>query len=898
MLDEMDDVVVREMNPTESEWPPKGAFYYITGEREYGRVPWGVQPNYGWGWTFSYTAFDASHRLVEASPLHWRAFMAEVDKLGGEKAKTLDGAALEAWAAAQPDLARHVLHQPMPGATFAGVRLVDRERKDNPVAWKRAAARDVAKAQDKAAIAKIETKLKELRADRRKSVEEVLGQCKAGRDEAVKRAKRLRKWANTTIVKAEAECKAERQEKGVQTAEEKRLLAALAAEKSHQAKIRREAAAQNRKKPSVAKAKPRNEKRTESDDEVEGNISADLLPLWRKVKKTIKATDKMSRTEAFLKYVEENPDDAVGAIEDDSEDELAKMIREYEQGAQKAYASNPVELGALPPAYEISIGQLRRWGAPKWIDYGSVVHDADNAMLIVQGFRVGTADGRPAVTQAFVQDQRTGKSRYVDITSLRPSRQLNPVERDDETPTDRELTALYSTMVQAGQDYRTMARYEGELTREQREEKHRALQKYNRLSAEYDTAKRRPPSRMQITDATEARVRYSRSQAGMSWYQIDLINSLTGKHAATIEVIDDHSGRWVIEERFAPVDSQGRELPPGRRVPAVVRDALLEALAASSRRQNPVRRRAAPRDDFDVSDLERGIRRRENPSPSTRSVVRNLMQRALAGATSETGGKLARQTRRIDHHVHEDSPYTITIQGRTNLTAPWIRLYSRELGRWSASIQRDSVVGLPGEKTGDLAQPNDEEAKHLEPDCGEVVCRRPNPTRSKKENPIIKGDEASFLRVREPGQEALTDDEREVKIDPHLQVVHDPDGRFFAVCDAMFLRRSRVSADEQSSDTQRHTEGPSKARRYYPSADLDENETLDRPSGPWHRVAQVDGIRYSRWFDEHGDGRYAQVPFQHPFSRPVVLEANGDESAYRLRLGSGCVWDERGLVVP
>lgn len=792
MLDDMDDVVVREENPT-SQWPPKGAFFVITGERDYGRVPWGVQPNYGWGWTFSYEAFDDRGRLVEAKPLHWRAFDAEVDRLGGPKAKKLDGAALEAWASAQPNLARAVLIEPMPGATFAGVRLVDREeRKENPVAWKRAAAREVGKAQDRAAIEAIESKLRALRADRRASAGGVLAQCKASREEAVKRAKRLRKWANTTVEKAEAECRAERKEKGVATEEEKRLLAALAAEKEHQAKIRRELASQKKSK-APAKAKPRNEKRSESDDEVEGNISADLVPLWRKVKKTIKATDKLSRTEAFLKYVEENPDDAVSAIEDDSEDELAKMIREYERGAQKAYASNPTNMGALPPAYELSIEQLRRWGAPRWIDYGSVVHGPENELLVVQGFRVGAAKDRPVVTQVYAEDQRTGKSRYVDIASVRPSRQLNPIDRDQ--PTDAELARLYGAMTEASREHQSLARIEGELTRDERERKHRALATYNRLATEFADARRR--------------------------------------------------------------------------------------------RGNPVRR---DRRDLAESRPSRGA--------STRDLVRNLMQRALDDATAETDGMVARQTRRIDHGSHGGQPYTITIQGRTNLTAPWIRLYSRELGRWSAGIHRDAIVGLPSQKIGLLAAPRDEEATHLEPICGKDICRRPNPTTGKKENPIIKGDEASFLRVREAGEEGLSDDEREVKIDPRLQVVHDPDGRFFDVCDAMFLRRSQRSADGPSTDTKRHTDEPSKAKRYYPSAELDENETLDRPNGPWHRVAQVDGIRYSRWFDEHGDGRYAQVPFQHPFSRPVVLEANGDESAYRLRLGSGCVWDERGLVVP
>jgi hypothetical protein len=56
-------------------------------------------------------------------------------------------------------------------------------------------------------------------------------------------------------------------------------------------------------KPKVSKAV----RRSESDDEVRANLPADLVPLLERVKRSIKAGPRQSRTEAFLEYAEEHP---------------------------------------------------------------------------------------------------------------------------------------------------------------------------------------------------------------------------------------------------------------------------------------------------------------------------------------------------------------------------------------------------------------------------------------------------------------------------------------------------------------------------------------------------------------------------------------------------------------
>lgn len=66
----------------------------------------------------------------------------------------------------------------------------------------------------------------------------------------------------------------------------------------------------------------RGERQSESDDEVRGNIAPELVPLFERVKRKIKASDRMSRTEAFLHYVEAHPGEQFAALEDVAEARL------------------------------------------------------------------------------------------------------------------------------------------------------------------------------------------------------------------------------------------------------------------------------------------------------------------------------------------------------------------------------------------------------------------------------------------------------------------------------------------------------------------------------------------------------------------------------------------------
>lgn len=97
---------------------------------------------------------------------------------------------------------------------------------------------------------------------------------------------------------------------------------AAKSERKFHVDLRRIEKANKSRKPGVSSSKDR---RSESDDEVRGNIPAELVPLFERVKRSIKSSPRMSRTEAFLKYVEEHPREKFAAAEDATDALIAEL---------------------------------------------------------------------------------------------------------------------------------------------------------------------------------------------------------------------------------------------------------------------------------------------------------------------------------------------------------------------------------------------------------------------------------------------------------------------------------------------------------------------------------------------------------------------------------------------
>lgn len=97
----------------------------------------------------------------------------------------------------------------------------------------------------------------------------------------------------------------------------------LRAHKSHAKALARVAKHAERKVESARVA------RRESDDEVRGNLPADLVPVWTALGRKLPSKAKKSRTEGFLDWVEENPEEVLRWQADRAQklahDDLRKM---------------------------------------------------------------------------------------------------------------------------------------------------------------------------------------------------------------------------------------------------------------------------------------------------------------------------------------------------------------------------------------------------------------------------------------------------------------------------------------------------------------------------------------------------------------------------------------------
>jgi hypothetical protein len=162
--------------------------------------------------------------------------------------------------------------------------------------------------------------------------------CQEERQKAVARAQAIR-----IQMKAEARALAEAErtgatwrcgaEKRLHSAELARLRQDLLSERKHQADIRR-IEAENRARgrtmrPGLKRAA---ERKSESDDEVRSNIPEELVPLFNRVRRSIKPGLRKSRTEAFLEYVEEHPGEEYQGLEDKTDALVRELERQQRAG--------------------------------------------------------------------------------------------------------------------------------------------------------------------------------------------------------------------------------------------------------------------------------------------------------------------------------------------------------------------------------------------------------------------------------------------------------------------------------------------------------------------------------------------------------------------------------------
>jgi hypothetical protein len=84
------------------------------------------------------------------------------------------------------------------------------------------------------------------------------------------------------------------------------------------------------------------ERRAESDDEVRSNLHPTMVPVFDHVRRHIKGSPRMSRTEAFLHWAEENPDEVIGLMQHDADRYLNQLL------AEQARVEKQARGGAVP----------------------------------------------------------------------------------------------------------------------------------------------------------------------------------------------------------------------------------------------------------------------------------------------------------------------------------------------------------------------------------------------------------------------------------------------------------------------------------------------------------------------------------------------------------------------
>lgn len=219
---------------------------------------------------------------------------------------------------------------------------------------------------DREKLARLREKIRNVKGRRKAALVATRKQCRAGARRARQRAKdralairtEARELVKTAraeeVLKARAVCKARKAKvKASALSARAQRKEKLKAERDFQADMRRiEAWAKGRHR-EQARRTTAAERRQESDDAVRFNIPADLVPLFERVKKSIKGSTRQSRTEEFLHYAAEHPHEVVDAQVELSQREIAKLVHEEARLAkavrrQKPYKPTAEELAAIP----------------------------------------------------------------------------------------------------------------------------------------------------------------------------------------------------------------------------------------------------------------------------------------------------------------------------------------------------------------------------------------------------------------------------------------------------------------------------------------------------------------------------------------------------------------------
>ncbi len=218
---------------------------------------------------------------------------------------------------------------------------------------------------DREKVVELRARIRSVKTRRKEAMRKVVARCRTGRHAAKERAKAralaIREEARALIQNARNEEKQKARDAcSARKTQLKMAAISAAAKRRGQLKAERDFQREVRRIEGWARKRKMEDERTtaaearqESDDEVRGNIPPDLVPLFERVKRSIKGSVRQSRTEAMLAYAEEHPNEVVDAQEELSRREIARLVRE-ESALRRAmrsprrYKPTAEELSAIP----------------------------------------------------------------------------------------------------------------------------------------------------------------------------------------------------------------------------------------------------------------------------------------------------------------------------------------------------------------------------------------------------------------------------------------------------------------------------------------------------------------------------------------------------------------------
>jgi len=198
--------------------------------------------------------------------------------------------------------------------------------------WKAKLRREIARdlrAKDRATLLALRQSIADARTARREAITAIRADCRRTRvelrEKAAQARQELRDLQRAARTAARSSCSSSASTARAEHALELDRRRQRYAETSHEQRSLRVSPTQPKKRLTAAEA------RGDSDDAVASDLPADLLPVWAVMKRTIHGTRNRTRTEAFLDWVHESPDEVWSIREAHAEKKLAALLRQEQE---------------------------------------------------------------------------------------------------------------------------------------------------------------------------------------------------------------------------------------------------------------------------------------------------------------------------------------------------------------------------------------------------------------------------------------------------------------------------------------------------------------------------------------------------------------------------------------